>query len=146
MISPSRVRKTTTLVLAGAVFIIFVVVLVSFLVGEDPHIYQNIAWSPGVGSQKHDPAVPKPEKLVQPEYPDEALRANIEGTVTVKVHVGKDGSVIEALLYEDSGTDVGFEEAALEAARNGEWLPSVNDSGQPVSAWVVYPIAFKIGP
>ena len=87
---------------------------------------------------------PEPLWLATPVYPMGARVAGVVGTVYVSVFVDKKGDVLQAVIYEDSGTDVGFEEAALESARDGKWKPALTQDGKPVGVWVVYPISFRL--
>jgi protein TonB len=86
---------------------------------------------------------PNAIKLVAPHYPSIARRAGIEGKVWVKVLIDRDGSVIDAIIQLESGADAGFEEAALEAARQGVWSPGLQNN-QPVRVWVAYEIKFQL--
>ncbi|MFH2055774.1 MAG: energy transducer TonB [bacterium] len=86
---------------------------------------------------------PQPLKLEQPKYPEMAKRAGIEGEVYVKVYVDKNGDVLKAIVLKESGANVGFEEAATEAAMLGKWKPAMQNK-QPVGVWVAYPIRFTL--
>ena len=72
-----------------------------------------------------------------------ALKAQIEGTVWVKVLVDKTGNVRDAVVVKPSGANAGFEEAALEAAKKGKWKPAIQNK-QPVAVWVSYEIKFQL--
>jgi TonB family protein len=80
--------------------------------------------------------------LATPAYPAMAQKAQIEGTVIVKVLVDKAGNVRDALIVKESGANAGFEEAALESAKKGKWKPAIQNK-QPVAVWVSYPIKFQ---
>lgn len=86
---------------------------------------------------------PQPLKLEQPKYPEMAKKAGIEGDVYVKVYVDKNGDVLKAIVLKESGANVGFEEAATEAALLGKWKPAMQNK-QPVGVWVAYPIKFTL--
>ncbi|MCK4857056.1 MAG: energy transducer TonB [candidate division Zixibacteria bacterium] len=86
---------------------------------------------------------PQPLKLVKPDYPPMAQKAGIEGTVWVQVLVGKDGNVMDAIIYTESGANAGFEEAAIEAAKKGKWKPAMQNK-QPVIVWAAYEIKFTL--
>lgn len=81
--------------------------------------------------------------LPTPVYPPMAQRVGIEGSVWVKVLVDKTGNVRDAKVIKPSGTDAGFEEAALEAARKGKWKPAIQNK-QPVAVWASYEIKFLL--
>jgi protein TonB len=103
----------------------------------------------------HDTTMPKPDDFVaietnpvplappSPVYPDSARVAGIEGKVWVKVLVDKEGMVKDAIVLKDSGTKIGFEEAALAAVRQQTWKPATQ-KGQPVAVWVSYEIKFSL--
>jgi TonB family protein len=79
-----------------------------------------------------------------PQYPELAKAAGVEGTVYVKIWIREDGKVEMAKLQKGSGTDTGFEEAALQAARQFEFQPAMKN-GKPVAVWVSIPFHFKLG-
>lgn len=86
------------------------------------------------------PTVVKEEK---PLYPEVAQLTNREGTVWVKALVDKEGRVKEARIAKSSGMNVGFDEAALEAAYKNIYRPAIQN-GKPVAIWVTYPVEFKL--
>jgi periplasmic protein TonB len=102
-----------------------------------------------------DKSLPSPDEFIavdvspvlenQPEavYPDSAKQANIEGSVWVKVLVDKQGSVRQALIIRGSGKKVGFEEAALTAAKQATWKPA-QINNKPVAIWTSYEIKFSL--
>jgi TonB family protein len=79
-----------------------------------------------------------------PQYPELAKAAGVEGTVYVKIWIREDGKVEMAKLQKGSGTDAGFEEAALQAATQFEFHPAMKN-GKPVAVWVSIPFHFKLG-
>jgi protein TonB len=86
---------------------------------------------------------PQPVTTVQPRYPELAQRANIEGSVWVKALVDKEGKVRDVIIVKNSGANAGFEEAAIDAAKQGVWKPAISN-GQPIAVWVTYKIDFKL--
>lgn len=82
-------------------------------------------------------------KRVAPRYPELAIRAGIEGEVWVKIWIRKDGKVETAEVQKRSGTTVGFEEAAIEAAKQFEFEPALMQS-KPVAVWVAIPFHFSL--
>jgi TonB family protein len=86
---------------------------------------------------------PQPISLPEPEYPEMARQAGISAVVWVTVLIDKRGDVRDAFVSSVSVEGLGFEEAALEAAMKGKWLPGMLD-GQPVAVWVSYMIAFTL--
>lgn len=82
-------------------------------------------------------------ETVKPKYPDLAQRANIEGVVWVKALVDKEGHVRDVIIVKDSGANAGFEEAAIDAARQTVWKPAISN-GQPIAVWVTYKVEFRL--
>ncbi len=77
-----------------------------------------------------------------PSYPPSARRLGIEGIVRVRVLVGTDGKVIQALVVKTSGHEA-LDAAALEAVVDWRFEPAQLD-GEPVRSWASVPIAFKL--
>jgi protein TonB len=84
---------------------------------------------------------PQPIVQVQPEYPEKAKKAKLEGKVIVAVVVDENGDVIDASIhYSDNPI---FNEAALEAAKKMKFKPGrLKDT--PVKAIVRIPFVFKL--
>jgi len=77
-----------------------------------------------------------------PIYPEMAELTEKSGTVWVQALVDKEGRVRDARVLKSSGTNVGFEEAALEAAYKNVYRPAIQN-GNPVPVWVSYKVDFK---
>ena len=102
-----------------------------------------------------DKSLPSPDEFIaidvnpvlenQPQavYPDSAKKAGIEGSVWVKALIDKQGNVRDAIVTKGSGKKVGFEEAALAAAKQATWKPAIQNK-QPVFVWVSYEIKFLL--
>jgi TonB family protein len=75
-----------------------------------------------------------------PVYPDVAQTAGIEGTVLVRVLVGKDGKVKD-VIYID-GPEA-LKAAADDCARTAVFKPALMDH-RPVEVWVLMPVTFKL--
>lgn len=82
-------------------------------------------------------------KNVSPEYPEQALKSGIEGVVWVKITIDTTGKVTDAIVVKDSGTDIGFEEAAIKAAYKTKWKPAL-EKDQPIATHVTYKVDFFI--
>lgn len=103
--------------------------------------------------QIEDEALPPPDQFVpfetapaavsrpQPEYPELARRAGLEGTVYVKILVDKEGRVRDAILLRDVGGGLG--EAAVEAVRKWVYTPAIQNN-RPVAVWVSQPVVFSL--
>ncbi len=75
-----------------------------------------------------------------PVYPELARDAHIDGTVLVRVLVGEDGFVHQALLLQSV---LGLDDAALTAARTAVFKPALQQE-RPVAVWIVIPIEFQL--
>jgi protein TonB len=84
----------------------------------------------------------RPIEAPPPLYPPHARRMGIEGRVRVRVLVGERGRPLEVKVQEGSG-DTSLDEAALAAVRRWRFEPARRD-GEPVRAWAVVPIEFKL--
>jgi protein TonB len=82
-------------------------------------------------------------KKINPKYPEMARTTGLEGTVLLRILVYKDGSVRDVIVARASGTNVGFEEAAIDAVKQWVFKPAIQNQ-KPVSVWVNYPIRFTI--
>jgi TonB family protein len=81
--------------------------------------------------------------MVQPGYPDLARRAGFEATVWVRALIDKDGNVRDVKIVKCSNKDMGFEDAAMAAARESSWKPAIAN-GHPVAVWITYSVVFKL--
>lgn len=84
---------------------------------------------------------PMPISTPKPEYPDLALKANLEGNATVKVLLDKEGRVKETKLLRAS--EEIFAEPALDAAQKWVFTPALMN-GNPVQVWVAIPFKFRL--
>ncbi len=75
-----------------------------------------------------------------PTYPDLARQAGVEGTVTLRALVGKDGKVLEIFVVE--GIEM-LDKAAMEAARAAVFKPALQQH-KPVAVWVLIPMQFTL--
>lgn len=80
------------------------------------------------------------KKLV---YPRLAREAGLEALVLVQVLVDSHGVIENVKILKDTGTKVGFEEAAMDAVREVKWKPALQRD-KPVQVAVTIPIRFKI--
>lgn len=85
---------------------------------------------------------PVPEYLASPVYPQLSLEAGIEGTVLVKVFVGLDHRVHQAVVVSSDVTPE-MEAAAIEAALKSRFKPAKQQSIE-VEVWVAIPIIFTL--
>jgi periplasmic protein TonB len=77
-----------------------------------------------------------------PRYPPLAREAGIEGTVVVRVLVGDDGKVVDAVVLSSDVTDT-MAAAAVDAARRCRFRPA-KQQDRAVPAWVAVPFQFRL--
>ena len=77
------------------------------------------------------------------EYPEMARRAGVEGRVSIKVLIGKDGRPKPGrTIVEETASEL-FNPAAVKAIM-AQVFPPATQNGQPVEVWVVIPIVFRL--
>jgi periplasmic protein TonB len=84
---------------------------------------------------------PRILKYAQPDYPEMARVSQLQGTVIVKVQVGTDGSVIQAIVIQ--AVHPILDRAAVDAAKRCKFKPG-KQRGIPVKAWMAIPYAFSL--
>jgi periplasmic protein TonB len=77
-----------------------------------------------------------------PKYPEMAGLTQKIGTVWIQALVDKEGKVRDARVLKPSGSNVGFEEAAVEAAYKNRYKPAIQN-GRPVAVWISYKVDFQ---
>jgi TonB family protein len=100
--------------------------------GSDPGLL-----SPGPGVMP-----PRVLRTVQPEYPMMARRLNRETTLLVRVLVDAAGRVGDAEIQLGDASGLGFNEAALEAARKTTFRAATKN-GVPGPMWTNLPVVFS---
>ncbi len=70
-----------------------------------------------------------------------ARASQFEGTVVVKVQVGTDGKVLQAIILK--GVHPMLDNSALAAARRCKFSPG-KQRGIAVKAWMAIPFAFRL--
>lgn len=143
--SSKKIMRLALKIALSAVLTVVILVWVSSRDHEEPRNPDGS--SEAVSPSDSTPAAeiePKPLELPMPVYPEEATLRGIEGEVYVKVFVSAKGDVPKAIILKDSGKNVGFEEAAMRAARKAKWKPAISKDGEPVGVWVAYPIKFTL--
>jgi len=89
-----------------------------------------------VAYEKEPELVSPPE----PEYPEIAREAGVEGTVLVRVLVGEDGFVKEMMIIQSVPM---LDDAAAAAAQTAVFKPALQKD-KPVAVWMVIPIEFQL--
>ncbi len=103
---------------------------------KEPAVHRGDLVKPGPGVIQ-----PRVTRRGRPVYPAVAARLNREASVDVQVLVDENGKVVDAMIAGEKHK-FGFDEAALEAARNSVFDPA-NKDGVPVKMWTTIRFAFK---
>jgi protein TonB len=97
-----------------------------------------------------DPAggpVAPPERIessyVSPVYPDAARMARVEGEVRVLASISTDGIVCRTEIAESDNPGWGFEESAIEAIEQWEYLPAMQ-GGKPVAYIITVIVTYTL--
>jgi protein TonB len=85
--------------------------------------------------------MPKIVRSVSPVYPELAVRAELQGTVYVKIWVDKEGRPREVSVVKTDQEMLN--DAAIAAAKQFLFTPAYMNSG-PVSVWVTIPFRFRL--
>jgi TonB family protein len=80
-------------------------------------------------------------RRVHPIYPEEARKAGIEGTVWIKIWVGKDGAPRKAVIQK-SASNI-FDQPAIDAAMQMLFTPAMMRNA-PADVWVAIPFHFRL--
>ena len=87
-------------------------------------------------------SVPRVIGELQPEYPEEARRVNLEGSLKLKVRIDEFGQVRDVEVLESTPRDV-FDQAAVKALRQARFRPALRD-GRPVRSQIYLRVDFKL--
>jgi TonB family protein len=87
--------------------------------------------------------MPECINAVLPPYPESAKKDRIEGEVWLQVLVDEHGDVGEVRVLRKSSSDVGFEQAAMDAALKWKYRPAVYNR-KPVAVWIMYTLTFRL--
>jgi TonB family protein len=79
----------------------------------------------------------------EPDYPEKARMARLEGHVILQVKITEEGSVTDPTVLRVDRPNVGFEEAAKEAVSRWRYHPSQLD-GKPVEVHLVVSVQFSL--
>jgi TonB family protein len=119
---------------------IMLIVLLCFSVGIAQQKDKKVKADKGKWEELKE--YPKPITPIQPEYPQTAKLAGIQGKVYVEAMISETGDVVSTkILKSDHET---LEGAALEAIKKTKFSPGVSKEGKKVKASVVIPMAFKL--
>lgn len=87
--------------------------------------------------------MPECVSAVLPPYPKSAKENRIEGEVWLQVLVDEHGDVGEVRVFRKSKSDVGFEQAAMDAALKWKYRPALCNR-KPVAVWILYTLKFRL--
>ena len=87
-------------------------------------------------------AIPLYDRNPPPRYPQQARKRGFQGTVILKVLVGKDGRVADIRLQESSGHSI-LDNIALETVRGWAFTPGRRGE-DPVEMWIRVPMLFEL--
>lgn len=85
--------------------------------------------------------LPKLMRLL--EYPELALKAGMEGIVTIGVLIDEEGRTAKTEVLRSSSPGLGFEEAARKALMQMRWKPAYQRD-RPVKVWYAVPVRFQL--
>lgn len=89
-----------------------------------------------------DVGQPSYASRVEPEYPAQARRLHQQGTVTLALFIGKDGSLEKVEVSKSSGHPL-LDDAAVEAMKESRFLPA-NQGNTPVASRAEVSITFRL--
>jgi len=78
---------------------------------------------------------------VDPEYPELAARARVQGAVLLEATIAKDGSVKDVKVLR--GLPLGLDEAAMDAVSQWRYKPTLLD-GRPVEVLLTVVVNFAL--
>lgn len=86
---------------------------------------------------------PKPVKEVKPQYTPEAMKAKIQGEVTLECVVKADGTVDDVRVVKSLDAIHGLDEEAVKVAKQWRFKPGLK-KGKPVPVAVTLEFAFTL--
>ena len=87
--------------------------------------------------------IPIEESKIQPDYPELARVARLEGNVILQAIIHADGTVGDLEVLRVNRPNMGFETAAIEAVRQWRYHPATQ-KGKPVEVYFTVFIDFKL--
>jgi protein TonB len=83
---------------------------------------------------------PELVSMNEPQYPELAREAGVEGTVLIRVLVAEDGFVKDQIIIQSVSM---LDDAAATAAQTAVFKPALQKD-KPVAVWMVIPIEFRL--
>jgi protein TonB len=78
----------------------------------------------------------------EPPYTDDARKAKLQGTVTVRVLIGVDGKARRIQVVK--GLGLGLDETAIAAIRGWRFAPARDARKQPIASWATIETRFQL--
>jgi TonB family protein len=78
----------------------------------------------------------------EPPYTEEARKAKVQGTITLRVLIGADGRAKRVQVLK--GLGLGLDERATEAIRAWRFVPAKNARREPAASWVTIETRFQL--
>jgi len=112
--------------------------------GQGVEISKDVSIEDDPGMNDFVPVEKEPQVVreVKPVYPEMAVKAGIEGTVWVKILVGKDGKPKKVVVIKEIPSGI-FTDSAKEAAMQFLFTPALMNRG-PVPVWVTFPFKYTV--
>lgn len=88
------------------------------------------------------PPTPLPDFSPQPEFPEMAKLAGVQGKVVVQIFVDKKGEVKKWKIAQEKPADLGFKEEVLKVIPKWKFTPAIQQ-GNPVGVWIAIPFNFQ---
>ena len=83
---------------------------------------------------------PERTSFVEPAYPEDLKRAQIEGKVALQIVVGRSGAVEDAMVIRSNPP---FDEEAVKAVRQWKYRPALQE-GKPVKVYLTVVVEFNL--
>jgi protein TonB len=84
-----------------------------------------------------------PESKIEPEYPELARVARLEGNVILQAIIHDDGTVGDIEILRCNRPNMGFEDSAVEAVSQWRYKPALQN-GKPVEVYFTVFVEFKL--
>ena len=114
---------------------------VEFLIGEPEPPPPTGPLLAGVGDVTNPVLIP--ESKIEPEYPELARVARLEGNVILQAIIHSDGSVGDIEILRCNRPNMGFEDSAVEAVRQWRYRPA-RLHGRPVPVFMTVKVRFEL--
>ncbi|MFA7420686.1 MAG: energy transducer TonB [Melioribacteraceae bacterium] len=119
---------------------IMLIVLLCFSVGIAQQKDKKVKADKGKWEELKE--YPKPISPIQPEYPQVAKLAGIEGKVYVEALISEKGNVVNTKILKSEHESLIM--AAVDAIVKTKFSPGISKDNKKVQTWVVIPISFKL--